>query len=68
MAVSTISSITLDGVDLDTLGGMSVVVRIGDWPEERYEYDPALGEWWRIDGMVDEVNMILRRVMGNGEV
>lgn len=64
----TLASITLAGVDLGKLGGLSAVVRLGDRPEERYEYDPAAEGWWRVDGLEGEVNAIVRRVMGNGEV
>lgn len=64
----TIASITLAGIDLGKLGGLSATVHIEGRPDERFEYDPMMGEWWRIDGVADEVNMIVRRVMGNGEV
>lgn len=64
----TIGSITLAGIDLGKLGVLSAVVHIEGRPDARYEYDPKTGEWWRIDGVADEVNMIVRRAMGNGEV
>lgn len=65
----TIGSITFAGVDLTgKLGCLSVVVSVTGRPDARYEYDPWFGEWWRIDGVADEVNMIVRRALGNGEV
>lgn len=63
-----IGSITLAGIDLGKLGGLSAVVHIEGRADERYEYDPETGEWWRMDDVADEVNMIVRRAMGNGEV